>query len=1329
MFAKMNNLGINRHVKFSHCLLMAGVLIIAFQSMDLIRGVRAATTIQNSVAVVGVSAASFTGSPAPMAPNSIVAAFGTQLATGTLEATPGQPLPTTLLTTTVTVNGTPAQLFFVSPGQINLLIPSGVPAGNRTVVVTSTLGNGDQIVSSGQLNIASTAPAIFTANASGFGPPAAVTGRIINGQFVYDSVLPFAPDPVTPGQYIPNPIDVGTAGNPAFLIIYGTGLRAAPGGNLKAIIGGIEVNTQVFVAAGYTGLDQINLQIPVSLKGAGIVDLTLVIDGVSSNAVKVNMAGTPNSGLSISGFSVSTPALAGQTVTIQGAGFSTTVNQNIVRFGSSQARVIAATPTQLTVIVPFGAESGKVTIATQQGEATSTAIFKVKTSISGLVQSTGTGGSQPVPLDNVTVRVSGTSISVRTNPQGIFVLADLPVGPADIEIDGGTTNVNPPYPSITLKAVARADKDSQFSQPISLQQITGGGGNVGGSGLGGGSRMPGLGQDLNSMFLTSEASIASGIAIRQQITPGGKSVLISDRGVTLEVPPGASIRFPDGKTIGRVQVTVIQGSRLPGINLPAGVYTNTIAQITPFGTTFSPGASLSFPNPDPNKLGAGAKVDLYRYDFKSGSFIKRGTATVTTDKSRVVSDGRVVDIASLWLITAPAAITTVRGRVIDNLGFAVPGALASVNGKSDLTDQNGGFVIRQVALIGTTQIQAEAVLPQQYGKPPRGLSSIVTAVNDGITNVGTIALSDTNQAALVLSPFLLDFNANSPPAKMEVTLTQPAPTGGLLVSLSSDDNTVASVPQSVTIPAGQTTTSFNVTRVGPGITLITALASLSGNKLETIAVVTVSQPAPQLRSVSPQAAPTGARIRISGTGLSPIPDNNIIGFLRKNSIVAILDPTENEVIFDAVGNFTIQVKVPDIGPGDAGIAAAVIDDLTGAISDVSAQIGFNVLAADVTAPRLTAVQPAEGKPRDQVTITGTGFSTTAAEDVVIFRQGTIESEARVIRALATSLLIEVPAFGVSKGSATIVVRIKSSKTEAISRDSNSLNFNITADPATPGKPVLSSVINARTQVPSGRDGDIIVASGSGLGKNFLNLETGKPANTEPLATLLLFYQNNEVVNFSFPLSATGGTSITGAVPSGLAAGAAQITALTFDLESGLLSDESAPVNFTITQGSLFKIDEEEPNDSVDTATVVTPPVIVTGSAAKTDTHDLIINFTDGTSEPLPDLFYLSLTKQTNMAFSLKFNQTADLDLFVFEIDVNGEVGKILKSSRGTGTTSEDVTIILPAGDYIIAVGAFSGNSNYALTFQENKTVNFNQVFGLNPELFNFKQPAKIEKRR
>ncbi|MGH9938063.1 MAG: hypothetical protein ACREAM_17595, partial [Blastocatellia bacterium] len=49
--------------------------------------------------------------------------------------------------------------------------------------------------------------------------------------------------------------------------------------------------TPSFVGAvpGLVGLDQANLQIPQSLAGAGNVDLTLTIDGKTSNVVKLRI--------------------------------------------------------------------------------------------------------------------------------------------------------------------------------------------------------------------------------------------------------------------------------------------------------------------------------------------------------------------------------------------------------------------------------------------------------------------------------------------------------------------------------------------------------------------------------------------------------------------------------------------------------------------------------------------------------------------------------------------------------------------------------------------------------------------------------------------------------------------------------------------------------------------------------------------------------------------------------------------------------------------------------------------------------------------------------
>ena len=1255
-------------------------------------GVRAAATVQNSVPVSSVSAASFVGSPAAVAPNSIVAGFGTLLAAGTQVAAT-QPLPTTLQGTTVTINGTPAPLFFVSAGQVNYLVPPGLAAGNAEVVITSTAANGDQIVSRGQIRIANLAPAIFTANANGAGVPAAVTGRVnANGQFVFDPLPPYEPNPVQPGQFIPRPIDVGTDQQPAFLILYATGLRNAPGGSTRVIIGGVEVPVTPAAAPGFTGLDQINVQLPTSLRGRGVVELTIVSNGISSNPVSVSIAGGAAGSLAISGFSTSNPAVAGQTVTITGSGFSTNAAQNIVRFGGAQAqRVVAATATQLTVIVPFGAETSRVTVQTPQGEAQSTGTFRINTSLSGQVFSTGTATANPAPLAGVTLRVIGKNISVQTNPQGAFVIPNMSAGAEFIEVDGGTTGQNPPFPKVTLKASIRPDRDNPMAQVISLQQINGGTGSVGGS-----SAAPGaFGASLQRQFAEAARKFAP-----QQTQPGGpqKTVTITDRGVTLEVPLGTTVRFPDGKTSGQVQVTVVQRSRLPGLALPTGIYSTTIAQITPLGTVFAPGASLTFPNPDSASLGPGAKVDLYRYDFQTGIFVKRGTGTVSADRARVVSDGRVVDVASFWLAAAAAtanSITTVRGRVIDSFGGPFAGAKVTVNGRWATSDSNGGFTIGDVPTTGIQQVQAEAVVPQQFGTPPRGLSAVTNVVPGGVTNVGTIGLNDTNQAALILSPFSIDFESNSPPARMEVTLTQPAPTGGLAVALSSDDTTVATVPGSATIPAGQTTVGFNVTRTGPGVAYIEARATLSGAALSTIAVITVARPAPVLSGVSPQSAPPGGRIVLNGTGLSPISDNNLVGFARDGVLLAVLDPDENEIFIDANGRPALRITVPPLAAGAVTIAAATIDPVTGVISDTSNALNFTVLASNVPTPTLAAVAPAQGKPRDVVTINGGNFSTIPTENQIVFRQGFLESEARIVRSTTTQITVEVPAASISKGPAVILAR-RIAGNGARSNTSNALDFVITEDPVDPQRPLLGSVVNATSNQSSGRDGDLLRVTGLNFGRNFYDPELDDLGNDFPLITFLLYAQNGEYTGFSLPIAAQGGTQLTTILPTGLNAGAAQITAYTFDLDTGQLSAESNTVEFRVTVGSLRRVDEEEPNDTVETATEVFLQSVVEGDAARNDSYDLFIRFDDGTIDPLHDLFTLSLDKATQLTFTLDFTQAADLDLWILEEDPDGGYVVVARSARASGIV-EQLTGTLDAGEYLVAVSAYSGSSPYTLT--------------------------------
>ncbi|MEO6725492.1 MAG: hypothetical protein ABIU20_02830, partial [Blastocatellia bacterium] len=155
--------------------------------------------------VTTVSAAAF-GTVPFVAPESIVAAFGTQLASQTVQAsdadpnTPGNQLPTDLAGTSVEVNGRKAGLFFVSPTQVNYAIPAATAVGTANVVVKA-----GSTISTGTVEVVPVAPAIFTANSSGKDVPAATILRVsANGQQRYESL-----SQSSGGKYITKPIDLG----------------------------------------------------------------------------------------------------------------------------------------------------------------------------------------------------------------------------------------------------------------------------------------------------------------------------------------------------------------------------------------------------------------------------------------------------------------------------------------------------------------------------------------------------------------------------------------------------------------------------------------------------------------------------------------------------------------------------------------------------------------------------------------------------------------------------------------------------------------------------------------------------------------------------------------------------------------------------------------------------------------------------------------------------------------------------------------------------------------------------------------------------------------
>ncbi|MDX2041838.1 MAG: PQQ-dependent sugar dehydrogenase [Acidobacteriota bacterium] len=233
-----------------------------------------------------VSAANFRS---PLARESISAVFGTDLAVVTLPNSGGT-LPTNLGGTQISVTdsaGTSraAQLFFVSPTQANYLIPAGTGSGTATVTITNWSG----ALSRGTVQINPVAPGLFTANSSGRGVPAAVAERILaNGS---RSTVPVAAFDATQNQFVPVPIDLGTAADSVFLAAFGTGFRFRSALTaVTAIIGGTPAEVSYAGPQNdFVGLDQANVRIPFSLAGRGEVDVVLTVDGVQANIVRINV--------------------------------------------------------------------------------------------------------------------------------------------------------------------------------------------------------------------------------------------------------------------------------------------------------------------------------------------------------------------------------------------------------------------------------------------------------------------------------------------------------------------------------------------------------------------------------------------------------------------------------------------------------------------------------------------------------------------------------------------------------------------------------------------------------------------------------------------------------------------------------------------------------------------------------------------------------------------------------------------------------------------------------------------------------------------------------
>ncbi len=230
-----------------------------------------------------------------IAADSLASIFGPSISTMN-QVAPGPPWPTSfgdISVVQVTDSaGTQkqAEILFVSSGQMNVYLPAGLAPGAGTIAFPTTglpPGVGTAALRVVPVTIQKAAPALFSAAGTGSGVAAATAVRVTIPTQIQSPVTVYQCTGAANCQAVP--IDTGLDA-PVFLSLYGTGIRGASSQAAVSVkIGDTTISPSYAGPQPETpGLDQVNVPLPLALRGAGLVNVTVTVDGATSNAVQLS---------------------------------------------------------------------------------------------------------------------------------------------------------------------------------------------------------------------------------------------------------------------------------------------------------------------------------------------------------------------------------------------------------------------------------------------------------------------------------------------------------------------------------------------------------------------------------------------------------------------------------------------------------------------------------------------------------------------------------------------------------------------------------------------------------------------------------------------------------------------------------------------------------------------------------------------------------------------------------------------------------------------------------------------------------------------------------
>lgn len=326
------------------------------------------------------------------------------------------------------------------------------------------------------------------------------------------------------------------------------------------------------------------------------------------------------------------------------------------------------------------------------------------------------------------------------------------------------------------------------------------------------------------------------------------------------------------------------------------------------GNTNTLTGTIAIPVPDGAVVSQPLPAGTQMYEPKPGnSFYDSSTGTVNTlggaiaiavnESSNVLYVANVkgtVNVFALNTSAVPAAFS-VNGVIRNPLGIPAAGVTVNAAGPSGnataITDATGLFVLTGLPT-GTYTVTP---ISAAYSFVPASQSVSVNGRNIGGLSIQ--ANPPIVPASYTLSPWTMI--GAGVVTNATVTLNQPAPAGGAVVTLSASDPKPAKFPSTVTVPAGQSSVSFQVQGNGvSSTTTVTLAAKYNGGTAS--ASLTVA-PSDKVTITAATFSQSTHLLTVNATGSNPQATLNV--FLGSNNQLLGTMVTQGD------GSYTLQVQL------------------------------------------------------------------------------------------------------------------------------------------------------------------------------------------------------------------------------------------------------------------------------------------------------------------------------------------------------------------------------------------------------------------------------------